>query len=124
MESTTYFLLYYLCIQDIESNFIQDRFFCLLYIDLLIYNNPRIDFVLLAILFFCLLWCGYMKGMLGGADLKYLLYVYLLVGLSCMLVVVLCGSLIGLLYSLSMHKKRIPFLPFLVIGTLVVYYLW
>ncbi|MDH6367784.1 Flp pilus assembly protein protease CpaA [Breznakia sp. PH1-1] len=123
MELSTFCLFIYICLQDLDNQIIQDRFFILLYIDLHLNYSYRIEYPWMSLIFFFILAICYAKSFLGGADIKYIVYAYVFLGFTHMLYMLMIANTCGLFYMYISNKKRIPFLPFLVLGTLILFYL-
>lgn len=57
---------------------------------------------------------------IGGADIKILCSLFILGGLSMIVGILFVASILGITYSLLSKKKRIPFVPFIWIGYILV----
>lgn len=96
------------------------RTVCIIYVDRENSKECIMMAVILAVIFFI----GAITGAYGGADIIYASMTGLYLGMSGV-IAVLIGSLISLPYAVyikkNKEKKTFPYIPFLFIGTLVMF---
>lgn len=60
------------------------------------------------------------ESKIGGADVKILCSLYILGGIEMIIRIMFIASLFGIVFSVLLNKKKIPFVPFIWIGYLLV----
>lgn len=113
---TLYLILWIISLQDIKTYEVSDRYFVFLFLLLFCYPQPLQQDVLFLGCFFAVLFVFYLLQMLGGADIKLLLWAALIFERDRLLYCFLLSNLLGLCVCLLTQKKKIPFIPCIAFG--------
>lgn len=115
-----YITLLYISYQDLTTFEVQDRYFLLLFMCLMLLKPLLFTDFIFLILFTLILLPFFFSHMLGGADIKLFAFAILYLGTSAFIVCFLIANLSALSICFLAHKKKIPFIPCIVLGIFLV----
>lgn len=110
-------ILCIISIQDLKYYLVYDRYFIILYSSLLFESSLSLSILKLILLAIFILF--YKLEMFGGADIKLLFYAMLVMNDGQFISLIFFSNICGLFLCVILKKKRIPFIPCIVLGILI-----
>lgn len=115
-------VLFFMALEDIYHMKVNDILQVMLLVAVVLTGDVTVKRIIIALTLVIayLIYDRYKDAKVGGADIKILFSLILYGGFGFVVGVLFISSLIGIIFSLLTKRKKIPYVPFIWIGYLIV----